>query len=340
MQTRPLPTPYRQHGLTLIELMVAMVIGLIMVLAATAALLLSRQGFNQVDAASQLRDNARFATSLIERLSVQTGYRDLLYAATSRPPSTLGMTTERPNIFGFDNRTRSAGHKSYEASSSPRAANSLGYGSDILVLRFQAAATDLVGSTDADKAMIDCMGHTPDTVMNDRYERYSSIFHIADRNGEPTLMCTRWPQADDYGTADTQPLITGVENFQVLYGIDTTGKSTTLPDGTTVDEPDSVVDQYLPASQITDASNPALTLTRWQQVRSLRIGMILRSAPGTAIGDTSATTLYPFGNSTTSKAMFASNSVDPGSVFTPPNDGRLRQVVTFTVHLRNPQGDE
>ena len=51
----------QQHmrGLTLIELLVAMVIGLVIVLAAVAALTVARRGFNTVDAASQLRDSGR-----------------------------------------------------------------------------------------------------------------------------------------------------------------------------------------------------------------------------------------------------------------------------------------
>jgi len=33
-------------------------------------------------------------------------------------------------------------------------------------------------------------------------------------------------------------------------------------------------------------------------------------------------------------------SVDPGSHFTPPDDGRLRRVMAFTVSLRNPLSTE
>ena len=72
--TRPpcqIRLPRAQAGLTLIELMVAMVISLVIVLAATAALLISRQGFTSVDAASQLRDSARFAQDVLQRLGVQ-----------------------------------------------------------------------------------------------------------------------------------------------------------------------------------------------------------------------------------------------------------------------------
>lgn len=77
----------RHGGFTLIELLVAMVIGLIIVLAAVAALSVARIGFSTVDAASQMRDNARFAGDIIERITVQTGFRDAFFAA-SAPPTT------------------------------------------------------------------------------------------------------------------------------------------------------------------------------------------------------------------------------------------------------------
>lgn len=331
MMQNPPSSFTRQKGLTLVELMVALVISLIVVLAAAAALLLSRQGFSQVDASSQLRENAKYAEALIQRLAVQTGYRDVIFAATPRYGNTSGMSTEKPSIYGFNNRERGADQKSYEASTSERTVGTPGYGSDILVLRFQSSAiTD--GSTKTDEAIIDCSGFAPKVAMNDRFERYSSVFHVApSSDGEMALMCTRWPDSDDGGNADTQPLISGVENFQVLYGAD----GITAAD-TTFATADSVPDAYLRADQIT-VSDATIALQRWQRVRSIRIGMVLRGAPGTAIGDTNIE-ITPFGTDTSSQIL--ASDVDPGTKYTPPNDGRLRQVVSFTIHLRNPQGDE
>lgn len=331
---KPITFMHLQRGLTLVELMVAAVISLIVVLAATAALLISRQGFSQVDTASQLRDNSRYAEEMVQRLAVQAGYRDLIYAATNRPPSTEGLTEEWPEVFGFNNRSRTKSHKSYEADSAERTSDSLGYGSDILVLRYQSSASEIPGTT-TDEAIIDCAGIPLREKMVDRHERYSSVLHVGTSNdGEPALMCTRWTQAQDFGNVFTQPLISGVENFQVLYGVD---KKTVNASGHSVDGADSVAEQYLRADQLTDASDPAQTLANWKSVRSLRIGMVLRGAPGSAVAATNQT-LYPFGSGQAIN-MFASTD-DPGTIFTPPNDGRLRQVVTFTVHLRNPQGDE
>lgn len=325
---------HREDGLTLVELMVATVISLIVVLAATAALLLSRQGFTQVDAASQLRDNGRYAEEMIQRLAVQAGYRDLIYAATSRPPSTAGLSDEWPEIYGFNNRARTKAHKSYEANSAARSIGSLGYGSDILVLRFQSSPS-AIPTLPTDLGIVDCAGIALKDKMVDRFERYSSVLHIGTSNdGEPALMCTRWASAQDFDPVSVEPLISGVENFQVLYGIDKQGIK---PPGSPTEGPDSVAEQYLRADQLTANSKPEQTLANWKSVRSLRIGMVLRAAPGTAIAATDQK-LYPFGSGQ-AISMFSSEE-DKGTIFTPPNDGRLRQVVTFTVHLRNPQGDE
>jgi type IV pilus assembly protein PilW len=132
-----------------------------------------------------------------------------------------------------------------------------------------------------------------------------------------------------------------VENFQVLYGVDGIA-----PGNTTVPIPsaaDSIPERYLRADQLTVAGNDVATYANWQRVRSIRIGVVLRGPPGSAV-DSSSQTFYPLGVSKGSASGakgsgFANNTTDPGTVYTPTSDNRLRQVVTFTVHLRNFQGE-
>ena len=94
----------RNQGMTLVELMVSLVIGLLISLAAVSSLIVTRQGFNTVDAASQVRDNGRFAADLIQRVSLQAGFKDPLYVIA--PPSqkdqdddALGLIAA--NVTGF-----------------------------------------------------------------------------------------------------------------------------------------------------------------------------------------------------------------------------------------------
>lgn len=324
-----------QRGLTLIELLVSMVISLLITLAAVASLVISRQGFTTVDAASQLRDNSRFLQDIIQRLGVQTGFKDVISIPTSLGAPTVGLIDPPPYVFGINNSSRTKNNTWDEGTT--RTSSSVGYGSDILVLRYQASKINN-NSNLSDGAMIDCSGTASLAKPEDANDNLISILHVGiSSDGEPSLMCSR--SANGTAPYDTQPLIRGVENFQVLYGVDGIG-----PGNTTVPIPvasaDSVPERFLRANQLTIASNEAATYANWQRVRSIRIGMVLRAPPNSAIEQASQT-YYPLGVTMGSGSIgsaFADSTNDAGTVFTPALDGRMRQTVTFTVHLRNYQG--
>lgn len=328
---------HQLRGITLIELLVALTISLFIAIAAGAALLASRQGFTSVDAESQLRDNERFITDLLQRLGVQTGYRDIVYAASATPASTSGLDDNPPpNVFGLNNSSRTA-NSTWDAGTT-RTSGTTGYGSDILVLRYQTGSAT-TASTVSDQGIIDCSGVAPTAIATDRSDRIISILHIGiSGDGEPSLMCSR----SDTGLApyQPQPLVRGVENLQVLYGVDGVAPgNTTVPITST---PDTVPERYVRADQLTISGNDAATYANWRRVRSIRIGMVLRGPVGSAVDRTSQT-FYPFGaaqgstSGATGSAFSSTN--DAGTTFTPAVDGRLRRAMTFTVHLRNPQED-
>ena len=321
------PPTAKQAGLTLLELLVAMTLGLLIVLAAAAALLVSRQGFFAVDAASQLRDNARYAQSIVQRVGVQAGFKNINMLVP--PPPEDPANPFEPSVFGINNAKRSTS-TAWDAGSTWGTSDA-GKNSDILVLRAHVSTTTGEVGSPSDGSMIDCLGEAP-PVTSELDGGFFNILHVqASSAGEPALMCTR---AAAGGGFEAQPLVQGVESFQVLYGVDNVVPNT-APTGAT----DSVPDRYLRADQLTVTGNDAATYANWRRVRSLRIGMVLRSQPGSAV-DTASQTFYPLGTSRSSASgaigsAFAHATNDPGTVFTPPVDRRLRQVVTFTVHLRN-----
>lgn len=329
-----------QHGLTLVELMVGMAIGLLVTMAAVAALVVSRQGFNSVDASSQLRDNSRFIQELVQRLGVQAGYKDYRFAAGPPLTSTQDLTDSGPNIFGLNNSSRTTSNNWDEGTA--RTTGTVDYGSDILVLRYQTSALNTNEPVPvADGSMINCKGESPNDDVNvatDRYDRLISILHVGvGSDGEPSLMCTV-RSAD--GTYNEQPLVQGVESFQVLYGVDGVQPNNTVVPITTTYT--SVPNRYLRADQLTVAGNKAATYANWRRVRSLRIGMVLR-ASNTSNVDRTTQTYYPLGSAKGSGSgavgsAFASGD-DPGTTFAPVVDGKLRKAVTFTVHLRNYQDE-
>jgi type IV pilus assembly protein PilW len=348
-----------QAGFTIIELLVALALSAVIAMAAVASLSVARQGFNAVDASSQLRDSGRFATDLIQRLAVQSGYQDVNFAASTRVSefSVKGASTNpEPNVVGVDNavvkqsllpdistaflnrNTASSSVTNCTATTDTACAN----GSDVLILRYQSSAS-VVDSTTTDGTMINCAGAAETQVPASKDDKIISIFHVArSSNGDPSLMCSYLGAG---GTWTTQPVVQGVESFQVLYGID--GYSGSVNSSFTGPQ-DTVPDKYLRAEQIVVGGTPdsVATYNNWRRVQSLRIGLILRGPKNSAIDKTAPTIakICPLGVDPDTPANCidqGSGSTSMGSEFpratTIPNDGRLRQAVTFTVFLRNVQ---
>lgn len=365
----------------MVELLVAMVISLLIALAAIASLTVTRRGFATVDASSQIRDNSRFAADLIQRLGVQSGFKDVMYAGVD---ATLAESSsdKAPSVKGFNNALSSASDPLNVFTA--RTSGVEGYGSDVLILRNQLVRLN-ENSNLADGSMIDCSGNSVKTAgaPSTRDERRESVLSvgIGPSTDEPSLMCT-W-RSPTTGNWTTEPIIQGVENFQVLYGTEdvtpgtapaetygiTAGKSAPAAKTLFTPNPASTADltalanwkaawtawegsinkapnKYLRADQMsvtsgTAAQNLIDTNANWRRVRSLRIGMILRG-PANSAQNAESLTLYPFGLAKSGSAgapgSALSSSNDPGTVFVAPADGRLRQVLTFTVHLRNDQG--
>jgi type IV pilus assembly protein PilW len=347
-----------QHGFTLVELMVALALSLLVVLAAVSALLVSRQGFTSVDAATQLRDNARFATDFITRLSVQSGFRDLAYVDTSKNSlfKSVGTPTDPlPPIFGFNNSILPAGinidpvataiNNSRDTLACTTQGTACANGSDILVMRYQTGSLNsesVPSSASVDKVMFNCAGvpqiYTP-SAIDDVIE---SVLGVGlSSNNEPALMC-KYRNSAGLTWAAASPLVEGVESFQILYGTDGVMPGLVpvpaAPLGTppVAGQPDSIPERYLRADELTVPGNTNATYDNWRRVRSLRIGLVLRGAANSAQDRNilpANQALFPLG-----RGIFSANDRQTQFIQVPPaGDGRARQVVTFTVYLHNYQ---
>lgn len=335
-----------QRGLTLIELLVALGLGLLVVVIAATALLLGQQGYRSVDATTQLRDRERFATDLLARVIIQAGYQDLGAANVSlRSTAALLGNDPEPDVYGWNNAVYKAPEHLFlseitNITSGNRPTSTLctandtscKNGSDVLVVRYQGVTNPpdypiVADRNKADNTMINCMGQgEASLITGDLNDRAASIFHVTrEDNGEPSLSCSYYKFASSGGgwVAST-PLIEGVESFQVLFGTD--GVSPGLaPSATAVQ--DTVAERWLRADQLAVAGNPAATRENWRRVRAVRVGLVLRGPVGSAL-QASTATLAPLGS------LYASTN-DTGSNLAVAADGRLRQQSTFTVHLRN-----
>lgn len=325
----------RQRGLTLVELLVAMGLGLLVIAIAGGALLLGRQGFDAVDSGTQLRDKQRLAVDILTRTIVQAGFED--YAATTTTFRANADTTSlEPDIFGWNNAIYTAPGIDISATTAITNGNRPGKcgsvtdtscrnGSDILVIRYQGV-TSTTDATKADNTMVNCGGWGErGLTTNDLNERGASLFHVATVNGEPSLYCAYYIHATGKWS-DSTPLIEGVESFQVLYGTDGV-----VPNVVPVVSPtaqDSIAERWLRADQLTVAGNAPATRDNWRRVRAVRIGVVLRGPVGSA-QQALATTLNPLG------IAYTDSTNDVGAALAVSNDRRLRSVSSFTVHVRN-----
>lgn len=339
MRHRSSRTVRRQRGLTLIELLVALGLGLVVVVIAATALLLGQQGYSAVDTTTQLRDRERFVNDLLARLIIQAGYQD--YGAASlalRQTSTLVGTDPEPDLFGWNNAVYDTPNDLILSESAkivngnrPAACGavtdtSCRNGSDVLVIRYQGVSSP-TSAVDSDNTMINCRGEgEAGLITGDLNDRAVSILHVTrDASGEPSLSCSyyNFSGASPAWVASV-PLIEGVESFQVLYGTD--GVTPNVAPNPTAAQ-NTIVDRWLRADELTVAGNAAFTRENWRRVRAVRIGLVLRGPVGSA-QQAITTTFAPLGS------MYVHTN-DTGSNLTVAPDRRLRLQSNFTVHLRN-----
>ncbi|MDP3348572.1 MAG: PilW family protein [Hydrogenophaga sp.] len=330
------PTNFRQRGLSLVELMVAMTLGLLLVLVAVGILFSSSQGFNAVDHGAAARDKQRLATDLLTCVILQAGYEDW-----ANPQSTLQSAARlenpavdfEPDVYGWDNAIY-APPADQNLSTSDKIANgdrpgkcgsdnttACRNGSDILVIRFQGMSAPSNAAI-GDRSMLNCGGGAEPAPLNAQIEERSiNVFHLSkdSSSGESSLSCAVYQD----GWKQSTPLVEGVESFQVLYGTDAVEPGLATSPNVT----DSVADRWLRADQLTVAGNAAATRANWRRVRAVRVGLVMRGPVGSAV-EVAAKTVWPLG------ATWA-NGNDVGSVLMAPADGRLRTSHSFTVHLRN-----
>jgi type IV pilus assembly protein PilW len=218
----------RQQGLSLIELMIAMTLGLILTLGVVQVFISSKQTYSVVTSQSQTQENARVVKHFLGRGLRHAGYWD-----DSAVPMDL------PEAGDFDNN-----QMVFATNNDSTEANVVD-GTDTITLRFNGSA---------DEQLRSCTGRIagPDRVIVDRY----SIRPASASTSVPSLHCES-AMLDLDGNAVTgeplqsQPLIIGIENLQIEFGIGTSDR----------------IEQYVSADEVTD----------WKKVRSVRYALLATS---------------------------------------------------------------
>lgn len=336
MKDRIWHAPGSQSGVTLVELLVALTVGLLVTIVALSTLVLGRTGYGAVDSTTQLADRERFVVDALSRVISQAGFQDFStpVLVTRSISKKLGGDPE-PDLFGWNNAfytqlpdLQISGATVIADGNRPTKCGTItdtscANGSDILAVRFQGVGT----TASPDGTMLNCQGNAePGIITGDLDERAANVLYVArDSNtGEPSLYCSYYRQATGLWVGG-QPLIEGVESMQLLYGTDNVTANTTPT--FVAGAQDTVADRWLRADQLKVAGNALATKENWRRVRAVRVGLVLRGPVASAQERVTAT-FAPLGS-------LYSSTADAGSNLATAADGRLRRVVNFTVHLRN-----
>lgn len=285
-----------QRGLTLVELLVSMTLGILIVLATVALYSVSSSTSATSTEEQGIQDSGRFALMLIGTAARQAGFINFDVNTPVAAPAYWPVEgTENAKVPSGTYTIASIGTNSNRSASDK--------GGDTVAFRFQPPRA-------ADGSMPDCQGRNP-VIAAASDVAMSSFFVDTDVDGEPALRCVAGTTSGTPSAYQVQSLVRGVESMQVMYGVDT--------------DNDSIPNRWVDAATLAGIAAVAPATSPWGMVTAIRVGLVIRGAPGSA-QDTGTTTLYPLGQNFASTASF-----------TTPADGRLRKVFTATFQLRNPQ---
>lgn len=315
------PMPRFAKGRSLIELMVALLIGSLVL----AAVLVITAGSSSIgrrsDSLGSLTDSGQVALQLIGSEVRMAGYSEprMIFAA-GYLTKMMPFAGLRGCDNGFANSAVGANLLTCGGAANSGAFSVVYEADDFNALLVNGAPTDcrgfgLISTIPGGIGNAARPATTEDKINNVAYWRVENRYFIANANtdGEPSLMCTGSGGGAPFATSI--PLVRGVERMVIRYGVGIGTIDASRSDLVVQVQPNLV--RYMTAAQID--GNPdwvgEATDVRWQRVISMQICLETR------------------GDLASAEPGFAYRNCD--GIMTTPTDGRARRAVFSTMSLRN-----
>ncbi|WP_217808661.1 PilW family protein [Derxia lacustris] len=275
--------------------MIAMAIGLGMSIAVSSLYISSRGASKTSDAAVEVRSNGRLALQLLTEQLRMAGYGD--YLSGWNGSRYKGSTRTGWNASGIGYAVNGCDGRFTKDVNAPAGCGSVNADQASIALAYHAAT-----SSSTNGANVDCVGDEAETDAATGFQTVSNTYFIAtDSNTqEPTLYC-QGGGGSGVKMASPQPLVTGVEQFVIRYGVDINS--------------DFSVDRVLTATEIRHEAAEKSPKYDFSNVQSVEICLVIRSSQKGSVTLTDESL-------DCNEQKFAS-------------DGRYRQRFRTTVNIRN-----
>jgi len=323
--------PAKQRGLSLVELMISVTLGLVILAGVATVFLTSRQSYRVQESTTIMQDNARFAMETIGRALRDAGFThgapntaiswfpssmddpdavactEAWYADVRRPieiyngagSSPLGKCT----VSSYEPQTDVLVVRNADPLSAPGTgylprAEVANLSADTLLLRILPATRGALYRQDAASNVDNQFSSDDEDDGIFDYRFRARVFHV----GVPSAATAAegpalYEHSPDFGSPDSQPIVSGVERFTLVAGLDRNG------DGTVEawDNPEDVA-----AGDFVD-------------IAAIRVGLILRAPDISEFADDTTYTL------------------PDGDTYTPPDDVKRypRRLYVQDFQIRN-----
>lgn len=280
------PPPRARHlvaGFTLLELLVAVTIGLVILAASLSMYVSSSRGSQLSQIETQMNEDGILAINLIQQQLKQAGYSRQLIPANG---ATVMGNFSGPAVRGCDGGFSDAG----VAFGSLACVTGTSSSSDAIAIRYEATTDNTMPSTDTPPLATNCVGNgisatttslvaPAPTPAADNYALADNRYSVTDASTQPMLSC-RGSEKSAAGNVigTSQPLLSNVESMQILYGV-ASRPSAEL--AATYDPMRHQIVSYLDATGVDALASTGvltdITEDRWSRVLSVRVCLLMRS---------------------------------------------------------------
>ena len=329
-----------QCGVTLIELLISITIGMIIMVAVIGAYIGASGAGRAAEAVGRMNEDGQAALTILSQQLRMSGVnpsqpdRNSVSLGVSARGSTVPLHNSVTNAYAirgcdlkFSDVTSAASTAAltcgHGAASTGPDSISIAYEAD----RYNTVPTGAGIPTDCMGSGITALAPAPTYLKSDGVTNVSPSIYEAENRfyiGTSTYVINPTLYCKGNATANAQPLVENIEDLQFSYGtVNTTATTSPIYVTVTPTFTTTLVLGYLKAYEVenTVASMPAAigaTAARWNSVKTIRICVLVRSE--NPVADSIASARY----------------LDcSGTLITAPPDLRLRRAFTTTVVLRN-----